>query len=107
MKLLGESLYKNDTLARLDLSACDLLRGHSGIGINALLYAFRVNHSIRYVGLRNNKMDHFLAIDAAYALTFNKGVHELDLTGNPIGEQWLRPDTFIRTHILDKARRKP
>jgi len=103
-KIIGDSLHENDTLQRLDLSGVEILRHNNGEGINAILFMLRVNHNIRSIKLRNNALGshpmHLLPIDIAYALTFNKGLVEFDLTGNPIAAKWFEPNKVITTHIL-------
>ena len=104
IKIIGDGLVDNETLRKIDLSSVDLLRGNSGLGINAILNMLRVNHNLRHLSLRNNRIGShplfLLPIDIAYAMTFNKGLLELDLEGNPMDGKWFEPNKTIPTQVL-------
>jgi hypothetical protein len=59
----------------------------------------RVNHNIRSLSLRNNNIGahplHLVPVDIAYSMTFNKGLLEFDLEGNPIDRKWFDPNRVI------------
>lgn len=96
----GGLIDYNNVITVLDLSDVSITRGRLSNGVHALCYGLTRNRSLKALYLRYNSMEEDRIVDLAHALTSNKTLLELDITGNQFDGRWLYPNTVLETKVL-------
>jgi Ran GTPase-activating protein (RanGAP) involved in mRNA processing and transport len=103
VRLVGEMLLMNDSIRKLDLSHTNMFSGRSAMGIHAIGTALRTkNKGLQELVMVGNNLRDDCILEFAYSLYFNRGLLVCDLRGNHISEDWLKPETYLLTKLMDQ-----
>ena len=99
---VGDMILYAENIEVLDISHTQMVLGQASNGLMAVTTSLRRNRGIKVLKMKGNHLNNDAALEIAYAMSGNRTVTELDISNNPIVDQWFQSNTYLKTKLLAK-----